>query len=316
MNNVENIRKFYIEDLDKLKEVHINSRRYSQLFPGKLRASFSDANLGDVHIFREDLSIGTRVESFTPDNLIPFAFVFPNSVDFNFCGQQSLQQSFVQIGNGEWDVNFQSDFGSVATVFNRDYFISGYENLTGISFSDSFLKSKIISANHLDTNAYALGVSTILRVFQSNKFLINEPFLVGFLNSIILKLAINASSNSINKFEKIKPESKRVKGVKEVIDFLNTSVHQLPNMQTLCSIAKLSERSLQYGFLEYTGLTPIQYMRVLRLNAVRSELKNKKDHQKITDVALKWGFFELGRFSRDYKSLFMELPSETLAKKR
>ena len=103
--------------------------------------------------------------------------------------------------------------------------------------------------------------------------------------------------------------------MKQVVDYLQVYAHELPNMQTLCTIANLSERTLQYVFLEYLGLTPVEYMRVVRLNHVNSDLKLATGKTKITDIALKWGFIELGRFARDYKSLFLELPSKTLMKR-
>jgi AraC-like DNA-binding protein len=36
----------------------------------------------------------------------------------------------------------------------------------------------------------------------------------------------------------------------------------------------------------------------------------------VTDVALRWGFLELGRFSVQYRQRFGEAPSETLKKAR
>ena len=80
-------------------------------------------------------------------------------------------------------------------------------------------------------------------------------------------------------------------------------------------LAKLSERNLQYGFKEYIGITPIRYLRLLRLNGVRRDLLiNQSDKNKVVDVALDWGFIELGRFAREYRQLFQELPSATLKK--
>jgi AraC family ethanolamine operon transcriptional activator len=52
---------------------------------------------------------------------------------------------------------------------------------------------------------------------------------------------------------------------------------------------------------------------MFRLNGVRKDLLisvPKKD--KVVDIALNWGFIELGRFSGEYRLLFKELPSQTL----
>ena len=91
-------------------------------------------------------------------------------------------------------------------------------------------------------------------------------------------------------------QSKRRQGVRHVIDYLHSYGANIPTIPELCKIANLSERNLQYGFKEYLGVTPTRYLRLLRLNGVRRDLLinyGKKD--KIVDVALHWGFIELGR---------------------
>ena len=310
------LRKLHIEGLDSLKELHPNkNRRHTQLFPGQLHVNCSDAHLGCLQLLRESINVGARVESAPPAHLLPFGFVLPNITEFNFCGYQPQKYSFIQGGGGAWDIRFQQQLDYVGTVFDKETFISGYEAITGAPFTDELTQSRITFTTQLDGMAYALGVHETLQKLHANERLIHEPHVVNLLCSNILNLTINALVPSIVGAEKLKPQSKRIKGVKEVIDYLTASVHELPNIQALCTVANLSERTLQYGFLEYIGLTPIQYMRVLRLNRVNIDLKLSTKKEKITDVALKWGFIELGRFAKDYKSLFMELPSETLMKK-
>jgi AraC-like DNA-binding protein len=34
----------------------------------------------------------------------------------------------------------------------------------------------------------------------------------------------------------------------------------------------------------------------------------------VTDIAARWGFFHLGRFSQAYRCAYSELPSQTLAR--
>ena len=115
--------------------------------------------------------------------------------------------------------------------------------------------------------------------------------------------------------QQIAPLSKRIKGVQKVLEYIHYHSAELPDIKSLCEVASLSERSLQYGFQEYIGISPVQYLRTVRLNAARQQLQNaSKDKHSVSAIALDWGFLELGRFARDYKQLFLELPSETLAR--
>lgn len=61
------------------------------------------------------------------------------------------------------------------------------------------------------------------------------------------------------------------------------------------------------------GMGPATYLRRVRLNGVRRALQQQNaDSTTVTDVALKFGFWHLGRFAEQYYGLFGEAPHETL----
>jgi AraC-like DNA-binding protein len=81
----------------------------------------------------------------------------------------------------------------------------------------------------------------------------------------------------------------------------------------LCNNAGTSERTLQYAFREIMGMSPLAYLKRLRLHRARRDFYHAKDPQvSVTEIAMRWGFWHLGEFSRDYKACFGELPSDSL----
>ena len=75
----------------------------------------------------------------------------------------------------------------------------------------------------------------------------------------------------------------------------------------------VSEQTLQNSFKSLFGFTPKKFLRLLKLNIVQHELKEGDPvHTKVSDVASKWGFRHMGRFSFYYTELFGENPSATL----
>ena len=84
----------------------------------------------------------------------------------------------------------------------------------------------------------------------------------------------------------------------------------------LCLAAFTSLSRLERAFLETFGVGPRRYLMLRRLAAVRRELRRGDPQTSITDVATRWGFFHLGRFSQEYRQLFLERPSETLRSQR
>jgi AraC family ethanolamine operon transcriptional activator len=84
----------------------------------------------------------------------------------------------------------------------------------------------------------------------------------------------------------------------------------------LCRRLRVSRRTLQYSFQDTIGISPSTYLRAVRLNGARRELKSHGGaFASVQDAAAHWGFWHLGHFSADYKRMFGELPSDTLRKR-
>jgi AraC-like DNA-binding protein len=85
------------------------------------------------------------------------------------------------------------------------------------------------------------------------------------------------------------------------------------HVQDLCVALGVSERTLEYAFARVMHLSPVAYLRRLRLHRVRQALQAApRGSTTVSIEALNGGFSHFGEFSRDYRECFGELPSETL----
>jgi AraC family ethanolamine operon transcriptional activator len=83
----------------------------------------------------------------------------------------------------------------------------------------------------------------------------------------------------------------------------------------LCVHLRCSRRTLQTSFQRVANVTPVEYLRSIRLNAVRQLLRSTNAGELlIGDAAARWGFTHLSYFAREYRDLFGELPSQTQRK--
>ncbi|WP_236241191.1 helix-turn-helix transcriptional regulator [Streptomyces sp. CC228A] len=82
----------------------------------------------------------------------------------------------------------------------------------------------------------------------------------------------------------------------------------------LAALARVSARRLQESFRAHVGTTPMGYVRDIRLERVRDELRAAEPGGGLTvsEVAWRWGFTHLGRFAASYRDRFGEAPSQTL----
>ncbi len=85
----------------------------------------------------------------------------------------------------------------------------------------------------------------------------------------------------------------------------------------LCRVVGLSERGLRDAFYRVRGMSPTRSMLQARLQGARRELIGPRTGPvTVTDVAVHFGFYELGRFAAVYRRAFGEVPSETLRARR
>lgn len=101
--------------------------------------------------------------------------------------------------------------------------------------------------------------------------------------------------------------------VRKVQDWLQAHAHEPVCVDQMAELAGVSVRSLYEGFRQFTGTSPMQYLKQLRLDRARAELLGGAPS--VAGVALGWGFEHLGRFSADYKRRFGESPGQTLRRR-
>ena len=104
--------------------------------------------------------------------------------------------------------------------------------------------------------------------------------------------------------------------VKKALTYLHEHADQAIDMETLVGHTGVSARSLYAGFQRFKGETPMSYLKSERLRRARADLEAADPAEvTVTDIATKWSFFHLGRFSGDYRKAFGESPSVTLKSK-
>ena len=97
-----------------------------------------------------------------------------------------------------------------------------------------------------------------------------------------------------------------------VVDHIHNNIAEITTVQQICNGTKIPERTLRRLIQDRYDISPKIYLNALRLNEVRKELKKGAEATTVNYTAGLYNFWHMGQFTRDYKHLFGELPSETL----
>ncbi|MFE3069510.1 AraC family transcriptional regulator [Streptomyces sp. NPDC059247] len=108
-------------------------------------------------------------------------------------------------------------------------------------------------------------------------------------------------------------EPRRPAPVKRVMDAVRERPEHPFTTTELAALSRVSVRRLQESFREYVGMSPMAYVREVRLDRVREELRAAApDEVSVSEVAWRWGFGHQGRFAARYREKYGESPSRTL----
>ncbi|QDZ03304.1 AraC family transcriptional regulator [Nitratireductor mangrovi] len=99
-------------------------------------------------------------------------------------------------------------------------------------------------------------------------------------------------------------------------EFIRENSARAITVLDIAQAAGVTPRTLQLAFRDRHGVSPMRALQRERMRRVRFDLLDGGEGVSVTDVALKWGFAHLGRFSAAYRREFGELPSETARRTR
>ncbi|MBL8580118.1 MAG: helix-turn-helix domain-containing protein [Mesorhizobium sp.] len=96
-------------------------------------------------------------------------------------------------------------------------------------------------------------------------------------------------------------------------ELIHAKLHEPLSVMGICREVRVSRRQLEYAFQTTFGIGPREYLRLLRLNESRRQLKSgRAGSRTVTDIAMGVGITHLSRFAQSYRTLFGETPLQTL----
>jgi len=208
---------------------------------------------------------------------------------------------------GELDVAIQPGFDMFIVSVEEEAFTRAIEAVHGA------VPAAVVDEVHHGDSA-TMGLLRRRLVDFTRQF-VNRPCdqrITAELDDILIDVARTLSPNSARRH--IAGRLKRRAAARRVIEYLDQHAAEVPPLSRLCQVGGVSDRTLEIGFKEIFGIGPKAYVNAIRLNGLRGRLRKADSVTTlIADAANEWGFWHMGQLATDYRRMFGELPSETLA---
>jgi AraC-like DNA-binding protein len=105
----------------------------------------------------------------------------------------------------------------------------------------------------------------------------------------------------------------RPASVRDAMDIIEAGPHLPLTTSALAKQCHVSVRTLQEGFQRHLGMSPMTYLRVVRLRRAHRDLRSADPtHTTVARIAHRWGFTHLGRFAAAHQMMYEQTPLQIL----
>jgi AraC-like DNA-binding protein len=142
------------------------------------------------------------------------------------------------------------------------------------------------------------------------------PLAVRELEQAVIVQLLFASRHNFSDLLEREPHDTAPVHVRRAEAYIEANWNRPITIEALVEIAGVSARSLFRAFERVRGCSPMVFARKVRLERARGLLRKGDDTTSVTAIALLCGFSNLGHFASAYRTMFGELPSQTLQRAR
>ncbi|MBL8318679.1 MAG: helix-turn-helix domain-containing protein [Burkholderiaceae bacterium] len=282
---------------------------YEQLSPGTFDGHVRHAQLPGLRLVEESSGRALRQRGDLGHDSYGFAMPLKPAAAAIFNGQRTPHHAIMVGRSDELDLCTPDDFALIGAVVDRSLLAPLWERMYQKPLARWLEQQLVVPARPAAADALrALHLEAMARVHAADVPLTESTALLQLRDAILIEW-IETLPESVDTSE-LPTAAARKRIVDRACALMLSAPDEPLSMLEVCRRIGTSRRKLNYCFQDVLGTSPVKYLRAVRLNGVRRELRGGK--AAVQDIAARWGFWHLGQFSLDYKRQFGELPSTTL----
>ncbi|WP_077033609.1 helix-turn-helix domain-containing protein [Pelomonas sp. KK5] len=306
------VRQFAVSDVDEHTSQLVDwDMRYEQLDGGAFQGSFTDIRWPGVQLFIESTSRRVRQRGSLPPGAIGIGTVLAGAGELCINGTRGGPETLIAVHGAELDFCTPAQCTLAGLVVDAPLLqaaaLSMMPVLEPLLDGGGMLALSAAGAVLAPLHALLRQVAdTVLRRPAEAVAPLRDELLLHTLSALDGASRFDADD--------LRRPDQRKRLVDRACELMMATPDDPPSLAEVCRHVGASPRKLTYCFQDVLGLSPARYIKAIRLNAVRRDLRRAAEASdaSVYDVAARWGFWHFGHFSADYKRQFAELPSQTL----
>jgi transcriptional regulator GlxA family with amidase domain len=143
--------------------------------------------------------------------------------------------------------------------------------------------------------------------------LLTQPLIAAPLAESVVNGFLLAAPHSHTEALAAPVAAVRPAAVRTAIDVIEADPRAPLTLSVLAEHCGVSARTLQKAFQRHLSMSPMEYLRDVRLRRAHEELRTADPYvDSVASVARRWGFAHLGRFAAAHEARFGQKPLRTL----
>lgn len=143
--------------------------------------------------------------------------------------------------------------------------------------------------------------------------LLTQPLVAAPLAESMVNGFLLATNHSHTRALTAPVAAARPAAVRTAIDVIEADPRAPLTLPVLAEHCGVGARTLQKAFQQHLGMSPMEYLRDVRLRRAHEELRAADPYvDSVASVARRWGFTHLGRFAAAHEARFGQKPLRTL----
>ncbi|MFC7050985.1 AraC family transcriptional regulator [Emcibacter nanhaiensis] len=209
-------------------------------------------------------------------------------------------------------MRWSSDCRKLVLKIERAKLEQHLSNLLGSPISRSIDFDLDLDLTSVNGASWKRSLGFLLESIKHNPDLVKHPFMVKEMEQLVMTSLLHMQPHNYSDSLHSRTCAVAPRHVKLAEEFILENAASPITIETLIDVTGAKANQLFSGFRQFRGTTPMRFLASVRLDRAHRDLMKATADDTVTEIATKWGFTQLGRFSVVYRKRYGISPSETL----